>query len=315
MNITETDLLGFVLQNSEWRKVFGSEWKWCHCVVWGLLPWQFRAGLWDVCFNLELMHTISLSLDFCDSRLFCTAVTMRDKLVKASFPASLGKALSVSTHHRSRSQDLLCCKSKLATFQLNVCLWTLTCCDKRKEMEKAPAPICLGSISAQLLNRSTTGCSTCKSYCTVPLFFGGVVILIWFFFQTKQNVLWHWYCNLWSEWGTCGFWYGLWRDKRRHKRISSLRCYGWCYHNYSQQMTEWVHMFINIDIEFFSDSLDSSIKRYFAEWKTQQEFSKSGGGRVIVCPCLKQSNESLSIFKITQFSKSLNFQNQEEGEW
>ena len=142
------------------------------------MPWQFRAGLWDVCFNLELMHTISLSLDFCDFRLFCTAVTMRDKLVKASFPASLGKALSVSTHHRSRSQDLLCCKSKLATFQLNVCLWTLTCCDKRKEMEKAPAPICLGSISAQLLNRSTTGCSTCKSYCTVPLFFGGVVILI-----------------------------------------------------------------------------------------------------------------------------------------
>ena len=211
---------------------------------------------------------------------------MRDKLVKASFPASLGKALSVSTHHRSRSQDLLCCKSKLETFQLNVCLWTLTCCDKRKEMEKAPAAICLRSISAQLLNRSTT----CRSYCTVPLFFGGVVILIWFFFQTKQNVLWHWYCNLWSEWGTCGFWHGLWRDKRRHKRISSLRCYGWCYHNYSQQMTEWMHIFnmlINIDIEFFSDSLDSSIKRYFAEWKTQQEFSKSGGGRVIVCPCLQ----------------------------
>ena len=149
---------------SSWIRfaVFGSEWKWCHCVVWGLLPWQFRAGLWDFCFNLELMHTISLSLDFCDSRLFCTAVTMRDKLVKASFPASLGKALSVSTHHRSRSQDLLCCKSKLETFQLNVCLWTSTCCDKRKEMEKAPGAICLGSISAQLLNRSTTGCSTCR---------------------------------------------------------------------------------------------------------------------------------------------------------
>ena len=124
MNITETDLLGFVLQKSEWRKVSGSKWKWCHWVVWGLLPWQFWAGLWDVCFNLELIHTISLSLDFCDSRLFCTAVTMRDKLVKASFPASLGKALAVSTHHRSRCQDLPCCKLKLETFQLNsICVF------------------------------------------------------------------------------------------------------------------------------------------------------------------------------------------------
>ena len=116
------------------------------------------------------MHTICLSLDFCDFRLFCTAVMMRDKLVKASFPASLGKALAVSTHHRSRCQDLLCCKLKLETFQLKVCLWRSTCCDWRKEVDKAPAALCLGSIStslqistfsttatAQLLSRSTTG--------------------------------------------------------------------------------------------------------------------------------------------------------------
>ena len=116
------------------------------------------------------MHTICLSLEFCDSRLFCTAVMMRDKLVKASFPASLGKALAVRTHHRSRSQELMCCKLKPETFQLKVCLLRSTCCDRRNEMEKAPAALCLGSISthlqistfgttatAQLLNRSTTG--------------------------------------------------------------------------------------------------------------------------------------------------------------
>ena len=48
---------------------------------------------------------------------------MRDKLVKASFPASLGKALAVRTHHRSRCQHLLCCKLKLETFQLNICVF------------------------------------------------------------------------------------------------------------------------------------------------------------------------------------------------
>ena len=120
---TWTSQRQIALQNSEWRKIFGCKSKWCHCVVWGLLPWLFRAGLWDICFNLELMHTISLSLSLCDSRLFCTAVMMRDKLVKASFPASLGKALEVRTHHRSRCQHLLCCKLKLETFKLNICVF------------------------------------------------------------------------------------------------------------------------------------------------------------------------------------------------
>ena len=163
------------------------------------MPWQFRAGLWDFCFNLELMHTISLSLDFCDSRLFCTAVTMRDKLVKASFPASLGKALAVSTHHRSRCQDLLCCKLKLETFQLIMCLWRSTCCDRRKDMEKK-----LQEQSAwdqfphlQISTFSTTATAQLLWVFDMwivlhsPLIFVWVVILtlITIFFQTKQNVL------------------------------------------------------------------------------------------------------------------------------
>ena len=38
--------------------------------------------------------------------------------------------------------------------------------------------------------------------------------------------------------------------------------------------------------------------------KNAARIVESGGGRVSVCPCLKLSNESLSILKITQFSKS-----------
>ena len=120
---------------------------------------------------------------------------MRDKLVKASFPASLGKALTVKTHHRSRCQDLLCCKSKPETFQLNMCLWRSTCSDRRKEIEKA---LCLGSISthlqtstfsttatAQLLNRRGTGYSTRRSYCTVRLFLFGS--WFWLRFSFRRN--------------------------------------------------------------------------------------------------------------------------------
>ena len=134
------------------------------------------------------MHTISLSLDFCDSRLFCTAVMMRDKLVKASFPASLGKALAVSTHHRSRSQDLLCCKLKLETYQLNMCLWRSTCCDRRKEQRnrKSSSSTLLGinfhtSTNIHVYHNSDCstsqqehdGGSTCISYYTVRLFLFG----------------------------------------------------------------------------------------------------------------------------------------------
>ena len=149
------------------------------------------------------MHTICLSLEFCDSRLFCTAVMMRDKLVKASFPASLGKALAVRTHHRSRSQELMCCKLKPETFQLKVCLLRSTCCDRRNEMEKAPAAICLGQFphvykyprlaQQRLLNFSTGARRWFDMYIVLHSPFISVwvviLILIRIFFQTKQNVL------------------------------------------------------------------------------------------------------------------------------
>ena len=121
-------------------------------------------------------HNLSFSW-FVWLSFFCTAVMTRDKLAKASFPASLGKALAVSTHHRSRSQDLLCCKLKLETFQLNMCLWRSTCCDmigvmKWKKLQQQSAwdqfpHLQISTFSttatAQLLNRSRTGCSTCRS--------------------------------------------------------------------------------------------------------------------------------------------------------
>ena len=52
-----------------------------------------------------------------------------------------------------------------------------------------------------------------------------------------------------------------------------------------------------------SVSMSKTIKRITLNFQNHSifkitQFSKSGGGRVIVCPCLKLSNESLSIFKI-----------------